>query len=61
MQCYQKSRKILNGTNGLKHKGIKVLRFWDDEVLTNTDEVLEVISTHCFNHPPLNPLPSREG
>ena len=42
-------------------QGYKVLRFWDDEVLTNTHEVLEVIRTHCFNHPPLNPLPSREG
>ena len=42
-------------------KGFKVLRFWDNEVLTNIRGVLEVIGTHCFNHPPLNPLPSREG
>jgi hypothetical protein len=37
-------------------QGYKVLRFWDDEVLTNTWEVLELIRTNGFNHPPLNPL-----
>jgi len=42
-------------------QGYKVLRFWDNEVLTNTQGVLEVIWSHCLNHPPLNPLPSREG
>jgi len=42
-------------------QGYKVLRFWDNEVLTNTQGVLEVIGAYCLNHPPLNPLPSREG
>ena len=42
-------------------QGYKVLRFWDNEVLKNTRAVLEVIWKHCLNHPPLNPLPSREG
>ena len=42
-------------------QGYKVLRFWDNEVLTNTQGVLEVIWTFPLNHPPLNPLPSREG
>ena len=42
-------------------QGYEVLRFWDNEVLTNARGVLEVISTHCLNHPPLDPLPSREG
>jgi very-short-patch-repair endonuclease len=42
-------------------QGYKILRFWDNEVLTNTRGVLEVILKHCLNHPPLNPLPSREG
>jgi very-short-patch-repair endonuclease len=42
-------------------QGYKVLRFWDNEVLTNTREVLEMIRTHCFIHPSLTPLPSREG
>ena len=38
----------------------KVLRFWNNEVLANTEGVLEVIRD-CLNHPPLTPLPSREG
>jgi very-short-patch-repair endonuclease len=42
-------------------QGYKVLRFWNNEVLTNIQGVLEEISTQCLNHPPLNPLPSREG
>jgi very-short-patch-repair endonuclease len=42
-------------------QGYKVLRFWDNEVLTNTEGVLEAIWKGCFDHPPLNPLPSREG
>ena len=42
-------------------QGYRVLRFWDNEVLTNTQGVLEMIWTQCFNHPPLHPLPSREG
>ena len=45
----------------LEAQGYKVLRFWDNEVLTNIQGVLEVIGTNCLNHPPLNPLPSREG
>jgi very-short-patch-repair endonuclease len=42
-------------------QGYKVLRFWDNEVLTNIQGVLEVIGTNGLNHPPLNRLPSREG
>jgi very-short-patch-repair endonuclease len=42
-------------------QGYTILRFWDNEVLMNTRGVLEVISTYCQEHPPLNPLPSREG
>ena len=44
-----------------KRQGYNVLRFWDNEVLKNTKGVLEVIWETCLNHPPLNPLPSREG
>ena len=40
--------------------GYKVLRFWDNEVLKDTKGVLEEIRKYCSNHPPLNPLPSRE-
>jgi len=45
----------------LQRYGFKVLRFWNNEVLQNTKGVLEVIRDACLNHPPLNPLPSREG
>ncbi len=44
-----------------KSQGFKVLRFWNNEALTNTEGVLEVIRANCLSHPPLNPLPSREG
>ena len=44
----------------LKVQGYKVLRFWNNEVLANFEGVLEVIRD-CLNHPPLSPLPSREG
>ena len=45
----------------LQRYGFKVLRFWNNEVLQNTNEVLAVIRENCLFHPPLNPLPSREG
>ena len=38
----------------LKMQGYKVLRFWNNEVLTNTEGVLEVIRD-CLSHPPLTP------
>ena len=45
----------------LRSQGFKVLRFWNNEVLTNTQGVLEEVRINCLSHPPLNPLPSREG
>ena len=45
----------------LQRYGFKVLRFWNNEVLQNTIGVLTVIRENCLSHPPLNPLPSREG
>jgi very-short-patch-repair endonuclease len=42
-------------------QGYEVLRFWDNEVSTNMRGVLDLIWMHCLNHPPLHPLPSREG
>jgi hypothetical protein len=47
--------------NWLKKEGYRILRFWDNEVLTNINGILEVIREHCLEHPPLYPLPSREG
>jgi very-short-patch-repair endonuclease len=53
-------QKDIERDKWFKKQGYKVLRFWDNEVLINIQGVLEVVETHCFNHPPLNPLPSRE-
>lgn len=39
----------------LKSEGFKVLRFWNNEVLTNMKGVLEVIRENSLNHPPLTP------
>jgi len=36
----------------LKSQGFKVLRFWNNEVLTNTQGVLEVIRNNCLLPPP---------
>lgn len=47
--------------NYLVKNGFKVLEFWNSEVLQNVDGVLEVIRACCLSHPPLYPLPSREG
>jgi len=55
-----KEKKIAKETNGLRGRDIKVLRFWNNEALTNINGILEVIRIN-LNHPPLNPLPSREG
>jgi very-short-patch-repair endonuclease len=47
--------------NWLKEEGYTVLRFWDNEVLQNLKGVLEIIMRSCSEHPPLSPLPSRDG
>ena len=39
----------------LTSEGFKVLRFWNNEVLTNMEGVLEVIRGNCLSHPPLTP------
>src|SRR3989338_3246441 len=39
----------------LKQYGFKVLRFWNNEVLQNTNGVLAVIRENCLSHlPPLS-------
>jgi len=45
----------------LIEEGYKVFRFWDNEILRNIEGVLEMIQSACRGHPPLHPLPSREG
>ncbi len=41
----------------LKKQGFHVLRFWNDEVLSQTEAVLEAIRQHLQLPPPLTPLP----
>jgi type I restriction enzyme R subunit len=52
----QKDRKR---TEFLESQGIRVLRFWNNDVLQNTEAVLEVIYNQLLPHP--NPLPQGEG
>ena len=42
-------------------QGYIVLRFWDNEVLMNTQEVLEVIKGHCFKSPSPQSPPIKGG
>ncbi len=43
----------------LAGRGYRVLRFWDNEVMEDTDAVLERIAA-VLSNPHLNPLPRRE-
>ena len=47
----------------LRKNGFEVLRFWDHEVFTNLEGVLEIIREHCLGHlpPPPDPPPQGEG
>lgn len=46
-------------TSCLENKGYKVIRFWNNEVLGNTDAVLDVIFDILNETPHPNPLPSK--
>ena len=37
----------------LMGQGFKVLRFWNNEVLTNIQGVLEIIMNNCLSYPPI--------
>ncbi|MBS0455725.1 MAG: endonuclease domain-containing protein [Proteobacteria bacterium] len=43
-------------TRFLEACGLRVLRFWDNEALTETEAVLEAI-LNAIGHPPLTPTP----
>jgi len=43
----------------LRQQGYKVLRFWDNDVLVNTEAVLQQIS-EALTDPHPSPLPTRE-
>ena len=48
-------------TRFLESKGYRVLRFWNNDVLENTEGVLEVILAELSKRPSPNPLPTGEG
>jgi len=49
------NKKDMERDTWLTQEGFKVLRFWNNEVLTNTKGVLEMIRENCADHPPLAP------
>jgi very-short-patch-repair endonuclease len=63
-QHAQEQVKDAERTEWLNSQGFTVLRFWNNEILTNIEGVVEVIRMHCrgdFNVPPLpGPLPRGE-
>lgn len=46
-------------TDWLESQGFHVLRFWNNEVMSNVEGVISSILA-ALHHPHLNPLPSRE-
>ncbi len=48
-------------TRALEELGLRVLRFWNDEVLLHTEQVLEVILEALENVPSPCPSPRRRG
>lgn len=47
--------KDIERDNYLERNGFRVLRFWNNDVLTNIDGTLEVIRKNCLDPPPLTP------
>lgn len=47
-------------TRWLNAQGFTVVRFWNHEILTNCEGVLESIQRRCLE-PPLPPAPSHRG
>ena len=56
-QHAQEKEKDEERTQWLNSQGFTVLRFWNNEILTNIEGVMEVIQMHCQHPPLLNPLP----
>jgi very-short-patch-repair endonuclease len=47
--------KDANRDTWLQSQGFAVLRFWNHDVLLNTEGVVEMIRASCLSHPPLTP------
>jgi very-short-patch-repair endonuclease len=52
-------KKDIRRDKYLEENGFRVLRFWNSEVFTNIDGVLEMIRINCARTP--SPHPSRRG
>src|SRR3989440_795799 len=60
-QHVERSEEDKTRTGALEARGYLVLRFWNNQVLQNTDGVLEVIASTARPAPPHpNPLPAGE-
>jgi very-short-patch-repair endonuclease len=53
------SEQETNRTAFLQSQGYRVLRFWNDEVMTNPEGVYSLIAESLSDHPHPNPPPSR--
>ena len=51
--------KDIGRDNYLKNNGFRILRFWNNEVFTNIDGVLEIIRVNCLKSP--SPIPPVKG
>ncbi|MBT1073608.1 endonuclease domain-containing protein [Pelotalea chapellei] len=45
-------------TQWLNSQGFTVLRFWNNEILTNIEGVMEIIEMRCINRSSTTPLPT---
>jgi type I restriction enzyme M protein len=48
-------------TKFLQSQNVKVLRFWNNDVLMNTNAVLEIIQCHLPAHPHLHSSTRQKG
>ncbi len=56
-----KKTKTIERDSYLQKNGFRVLRFWNNEVFTNIEGVLEVIRASCFKTPSPTPPPVKGG
>jgi len=52
---HDSNSKDMERDRWLKEQGYRVLRFWNNDVLSNLNVVLEIIMHDCLSHPPLTP------
>jgi adenine-specific DNA-methyltransferase len=60
-QHAEQKRYDVHRSNALATRGFKVIRFWDNEVLTQTDAVLESILRALESRPSPQPSPRKRG